>query len=594
VADLIAQGGEITHRWRRALRPGERFILGRTSQPWEVPWDALLSRQHAELCWSDDALRVKRLPSGRNPLFYRGREADEFKVEPGEHFVIGDTRFTLVVDAAAIAQEVAMPLQEQSFSAQYLRGVRFHNADHRMEVLSRLPEVIAGAERDDQLFVRLVNMLLAGISRASAVALVSAEAKEDAPANVLHWDRRLATGGSFQPSRRLIVEAIQQKQSVLHVWTTLEDSRANKFTASESHDWAFCTPVPGEECAGWAFYVAGRFTGDFIATPASEDTGDLRQDIKFAEIVAGTLSSLRKVGQLQRKQAMLSQFFPPAVLTALETRGSAEVLAPSLTDVAVLFCDLRGFSHKAEQEAEDLMGLLQRVSKALGVMNHHILDQGGVVGDFQGDAAMGFWGWPLAQEDMILRACQAALAIRQQFEAAALRPGHPLAGFRVGIGLANGHAVAGGIGAKDQLNKVTVFGPVVNLASRLEGMTKILQTPILIDEATAKAVRELIPRTLARCRRVATIRPYGMDTPVAVSELLPSEAEYRELADAHIEAYESALDRFLAGQWSDALKHLHQVPPEDRVKDFLTEFIISNKRTPPPHWAGVIELQSKS
>ena len=51
-----------------------------------------------------------------------------------------------------------------------------------------------------------------------------------------------------------------------------------------------------------------------------------------------------------------------------------------------------------------------------------------------------------------------------EFGAAALRPGHPLADFRVGIGLATGHAVAGGIGAKDQLNKVTVFGPVVNLA----------------------------------------------------------------------------------------------------------------------------------
>src|SRR5438874_13640333 len=111
----------------------------------------------------------------------------------------------------------------------------------------------------------------------------------------------------------------------------------------------------------------------------------------------------RSLGVLQRKQAILSQFFPQAVLNALEIRGAAEVLAPKLTDVSVLFCDLRGFSHAAEQDAGDLMGLLQRVSKALGVMNHHILDQDGVVGDFQGDAAMGFWGWPLAQGDMILR-----------------------------------------------------------------------------------------------------------------------------------------------------------------------------------------------
>ena len=246
----------------------------------------------------------------------------------------------------------------------------------------------------------------------------------------------------------------------------------------------------GKECAGWAFYVAGRFEGEIVATPAAEDPADLRQDIKFAEIVAGTLSSLRKLGGLQRKQAMLSQFFPPAVLAALESGGSEKVLSPTLTNVSVLFCDLRGFSRTSEQDADDLLGLLARVSKALGVMSHHILDQDGVVGDFQGDAAMGFWGWPLAQDDMVLRACQAALAIRQQFGAAALREkSHALSGFRVGIGLSAGHAVAGGIGAKDQLNKVTVFGPVVNLAARLEGMTKILQTPILIDEAAANFVR---------------------------------------------------------------------------------------------------------
>src|SRR5438874_10079967 len=61
----------------------------------------------------------------------------------------------------------------------------------------------------------------------------------------------------------------------------------------------------------------------------------------------------RSLGVLQRKQAILSQFFPQAVLNALEIRGAAEVLTPKLTDVSVLFCDLRGFSHAAEQDAGD-------------------------------------------------------------------------------------------------------------------------------------------------------------------------------------------------------------------------------------------------
>ena len=56
--------------------------------------------------------------------------------------------------------------------------------------------------------------------------------------------------------------------------------------------------------------------------------------------------------------------------------------------------------------------LLSPSLTALGVMTHHIREQGGVVGDFQGDAAMGFWGWPLPQTDAVERTCRAALAVR--------------------------------------------------------------------------------------------------------------------------------------------------------------------------------------
>jgi adenylate cyclase len=238
------------------------------------------------------------------------------------------------------------------------------------------------------------------------------------------------------------------------------------------------------------------------------------------------------------------------------------------------------------------MGLLQRVSKALGVMTHHILEQHGVIGDFQGDAAMGFWGWPIAQPDMVGRACQAALSIRAAFEAASRQAGHPLADFHVGIGVATGRAVAGGIGTIDQL-KVTVFGPVVNLASRLEGMTKTIRAPILLDESTARMARQQLASHAARVRRVAVVRPYGLDESLEVSELLPPASDFPQLTDQHLASYEAALDAFLAGQWTEALELLHDVPARDRVKDFLTIFIAQHNRTPPPRWDRVVPLESK-
>jgi adenylate cyclase len=255
-----------------------------------------------------------------------------------------------------------------------------------------------------------------------------------------------------------------------------------------------------------------------------------------------------------------------------------------------LFCDLRGFTRASERAAHELMSLLERVSRALGVMTKHILDTGGVIGDFHGDAAMGFWGWPFEQPDRVHRACAAALAISNEFENAAIQAGHPLSDFRIGIGIATGRAVAGRIGTADQV-KITVFGPVVNLAARLQELTKILRAPILIDEITADAVRGTVAPDFARVRRIAKLRPRGLESPLMVSQLLPP-ASVSQITNAQINKYEQALDALIAGDFEQSFSLLHQIPSEDRVKDFLTVFIAQNHRQPPAGWTGVVEVES--
>ncbi|MFO0803599.1 MAG: hypothetical protein U0791_10840 [Gemmataceae bacterium] len=82
---------------------------------------------------------------------------------------------------------------------------------------------------------------------------------------LLHWDRRLSGEGAFEPSRKLVLEAIaNQVQTILHVWSTPEPKPQEipAFTLQGRFDWAFCTPVIGEGCRGWGLYVAGRFAGD--------------------------------------------------------------------------------------------------------------------------------------------------------------------------------------------------------------------------------------------------------------------------------------------------------------------------------------------
>ena len=160
--------------------------------------------------------------------------------------------------------------------------------------------------------------------------------------------------------------------------------------------------------------------------------------------------------------------------------------------------------------------MLNRVSEALGVMTQNILAHRGAIADFLGDAALGFWGWPIENAGKTEDACRAALGIRSAFEEISKHPEDPLFGFRIGIGIASGRAVAGGIGTAEQA-KITVFGPVVNLASRLQDMTKLLRVPILLDEATAAALREHTPTDVARVRRLARVKPYGLDNPLTVN-----------------------------------------------------------------------------
>jgi adenylate cyclase len=601
VPELIAQGPEPTQRWRRTIPVNGPVVLGRDAGPWSARWDEHISRQHARLHWEAGALKVERLPDARNAIFKGGQDLPAFNLTPGEHFVIGATTFTLLHDRVSDDQS-PRAVEEQTYTSQYLRNLRFHNADHRIDVLTRLPELISGVPVQEELLTRLVNMLLSGMPRANAVAIVVWEQRPDGTSGVrvLHWDRRLGTGGEFHASHRLVGAAVQRNQSVLHIWNQAPAGSDPTYTMAENVDWAFCTPMRADSCPGWAVYVAGKLAGEALrrrrhdADSSGEVTGagDLREDVKFTELVASTVSSIRDVQMLQRRQSTLSQFFAAPVFEAMAAEKPDVVLAPRETEVTVLFCDLRGFTRHTERNADNLMGLLHRVSRALGVMTHHILDQGGVFGDFQGDAAMGFWGWPLAQPDKVQRACTAALAVREEFEAAASQPEHPLSDFRMGVGLATGVAVAGRIGTTDQV-KVTVFGPVVNRASRLEAMTKILQTSILIDEETASIVREQVPPEVARVRRVAVVRPYGMEMPVDVSELLPPVSKHPGFTDDDIATYESALDAFLAGRWSEALELLHRVPAKDRVKDFLTIYIAEHGRVPPHDFDGVIPLATK-
>jgi adenylate cyclase len=586
---LVAQGSEAAQQWRQALESPRNYVLGRDGgADLSVPWDAHISRRHARLTVTDGRVSVEALSEARNPVFVDGRPSARFSLEEGERFVIGATTFSLEQTSVLQPGETG-PLEEVTFDPQMLRNVRFSDADRRFDVLTRLHEVIWSARTQTELYQRLAALILAGVGSAEAVAIV--EINDAGVVHVLDWDRRRQASGLVQPSSRLINDALlRRRRSVLHVWESAKVADS-KYTISAEFDWAYCTPVTGGS-SSWGIYVAGGIDRPLTGQSVRTDGIFLQADVKFTELVAEIVSSVLRLNRFERQKSGLRQFFAPPILSALGDDLDTALLEPRECDVTVLFCDLRGFSQTAAAAANNLRGLLERVSRALGVMTSQILKYGGVTGDFQGDAAMGFWGWPLTSPESPLDACRAALGIRAAFQETFGRKDHPLGNFQVGIGIAHGRAVAGKIGTAEQV-KVTVFGPVVNLASRLEGMTKQFRVPIVIDEATAAIVNVHLDRREGRTRRLARVLPYGIETPVLVSELLPPAFVQDALTDEQVAYFDQAVEHFIAGRWEAAYQDLHRMPASDRAQDFLGVVIAQHNRVPPPGWNGVLELPNK-
>jgi len=586
--ELIAVGPKFPEDrgqyWQKTL-PRHEIRLGRAeSCDWEVPWDQQISRWHATLvCGADGRLNVRKNPNAKNRIFVRGDSANEFTLAVGEQFVIGDTTFTFQEHASN--PDLTATVQELTCSRQELEQVKYVDAAERIDILAALPGIIRYSPSEEELEIRVLDVLLKGIPGANDAALVSLNATDDSQQPDMQVRRvasRYERASSFQPSRRLVIEAVRRRrQSVLHAWNP--DVPAH-FTVSPHLDWAICTPLPDEPLPGWALYVSGQHPEPSKAMPPDARKGDL----KFTEVVGDIFGALRQVRDLQQRHASLARLLSQPVLAALFGKNMDEVLRPRKTEVTVLFCDLRGSCLFTEEG--DLNAVCERMNEALSIMTSNIVDKGGVIADFQGDAAMGFWGWPLDDDEQVEKAARAALAIWRTFARFAQRGQHQLSGFACGIGIAHGTAIAGRLGTMDQL-KVGVFGPVVNLAARLESMTKMLRVPILIDENCSKQLTGERVSYWARFRRVARVRPYGMTKDVTVCELLPPAVEPGAMHEQVRRDYEAALDFFTTGQWASAHELLKRLP--ENIGHFLKSYIDKHKGTPPVDWDGVIGLEGK-
>jgi adenylate cyclase len=224
----------------------------------------------------------------------------------------------------------------------------------------------------------------------------------------------------------------------------------------------------------------------------------------FNEMVSG-------LEEREHVKDLFGRFVSREVAAAL--LGGELPLGGERRQVTILFQDVRGFTALAEQTAPDV--LLRVVNRLFTAMVEAVEGEGGVIRQFVGDGVMAMFGAPIEHDDDPERAVRAALGMVARLPAvnASLRA-EGIPPLRVGVGIHTGDVITGRVGP-DQRSEYGIVGDAVNVASRIEGLTRDLDATILVSSETA---RRLGPGFLRGRRAVLPVR--GKVEPVEVVEIV--------------------------------------------------------------------------
>jgi len=251
-------------------------------------------------------------------------------------------------------------------------------------------------------------------------------------------------------------------------------------------------------------------------------------------------------------------------------------------ELTIMFTDLAGFSTFSERLGP--VELTTLLNDYLTEMTDIIMEEGGTLDKYEGDAIIAFWNAPLEQSDHAVRACRAALRCQRRLaelrDVFQQRTGAVL---RMRVGLNTGDVVVGNMGSRKRFN-YTILGDAANLASRLEGANKAFGTETMVSGTTwEKASAQF------RARQLADLRVVGRKTAVPVYELTGFAAD---AAPAGWETFAAGVVRFRAGDFVGAKEIFEQLPDDPAAKSYARR-CADYCAHPPASWDGVWGLTEK-
>ena len=254
-----------------------------------------------------------------------------------------------------------------------------------------------------------------------------------------------------------------------------------------------------------------------------------------AIVLTFTALSLYRYGLLDRERRhirhVFQRYLAPAMVDRLLSNEKLPELGGERRELTILFCDLRGFTSLSERV--DPTVLTRVVNEFFGRASEAILEQGGTIDKYIGDAIMAFWNAPSDQPDHAALACRAALRMLEKVEEfnAVMASDGGLPRLQIGIGINTGTCTVGNFGSSRRFD-YSAIGDAVNVAARLEGETKSYGIAILLGPETAARVSNFATLPIDR------IRPRGRTEPLEIFALVGDEKvratpSFRELSAKH-------------------------------------------------------------
>ena len=324
----------------------------------------------------------------------------------------------------------------------------------------------------------------------------------------------------------------------------------------------------------------------------------------LAALVAATLGVLLfrywVIDRLGRRvRTAFQHYMAPAMVNVLAAHPERLKLGGETRNMTLMFCDVRGFTAISEQFKANPQGLTQLINRFLTPVTDIIMARQGTIDKYMGDCVMAFWNAPLDDADHADHACASALAmtramadLNRQLKAeaeAGERPYHPL---HIGIGVNTGDCVVGNMGSEQRFD-YSVLGDAVNLASRLEGQSKLYGVDIVLGETTRTAApgwAALELDLIAVKGKAEAVRVYTL----LGDSTLAATAEHEALVHRH----DAMLACYRRRDWKGARRALGEArgtaPRLGPLYDLYEQRIAEYEADPPPAgWNGVFVALSK-